>query len=95
MRLFKREDADEVLRSSIGCSQTENARIRAKVCYFSLDSIDAHMEDSDFGVDQLAVEVCMSRSALYAKLRSMLCITPSDFIRNVRLKHAAQLLANI
>lgn len=58
-----------------------------------LKAIDVHMGDVDFGVDQLAMDVGMSRSALYAKLRTMLGITPSDFIRNVRLKHAAQLLA--
>lgn len=58
-----------------------------------LHAIEAHLSDADYGVDQLAQDVFMSRSALYAKLRNMLGITPSDFIRNVRLKHAAHLLA--
>lgn len=57
-----------------------------------LQAIEAHMSDADYGVDQLASDVFLSRSSLYAKLRNMLGITPSDFIRNVRLKHAAQLL---
>ena len=35
----------------------------------------------------------MSRSALYAKMRTMLGISPADFIRNVRLKRAAAMLA--
>lgn len=82
-------ESTEIDPRKISASEDEE-RLMAKM----LDAIDAHMEDSDFGVDQLAVEVCMSRSALYAKLRSMLGITPSDFIRNVRLKHAAQLLTN-
>ena len=59
-----------------------------------LKAIEVHMADADYGVDQLAQDVFMSRSALYAKLRNMLGISPADFIRNVRLKRAAQLLAD-
>lgn len=57
-----------------------------------LHAIEEHMSDADYGVDQLASDVFLSRSSLYSKLGNMLGITPSDFIRNVRLKHAAQLL---
>lgn len=52
------------------------------------------MDDDAYGVDQLAADAGMSRSALYTKLRNMLGITPSDFIRNIRLKHAARLLSD-
>lgn len=58
-----------------------------------LKAIEAHMSDESYNVDQLARDVAMSRSALYARMRTMLGITPSDFIRNVRLKFAARLLA--
>ena len=59
-----------------------------------LKAIETRLSDADYGVDQLAQDVCMSRSALYTKLRNMLGISPADFIRNVRLKHAAQLLSD-
>ena len=59
-----------------------------------LKALEAHLSDADYGVDQLAQDVFMSRSALYTKLRNMLGISPADFIRNVRLKHAAQLLSD-
>ena len=58
-----------------------------------LSAIELHIADPDYGVNQLAQDICMSRSAIYAKLRNMLGISPADFIRNVRLKQAAQLLA--
>ena len=35
----------------------------------------------------------MSRASLYKKMQTMLGITPNEFLRNVRLKHAAKLLA--
>jgi AraC-like DNA-binding protein len=59
-----------------------------------LKAIEAHLSDTDYGVEQLAQDVGMSRSALYTKLRNMLGISPADFIRNVRLKRAAQLLSD-
>ena len=59
-----------------------------------LKALETHLSDADYGVDQLAQDVFMSRSALYTKLRNMLGISPADFIRNVRLKHAAQLLSD-
>ena len=59
-----------------------------------LKAIEAHLSDDNYGVDQLAQDVFMSRSALYSKLRNMLGISPADFIRNVRLKRAAQLLCD-
>lgn len=57
-----------------------------------LAAINKNLDNEDYGVDQLARDVAMSRSSLYDKLRTMLGISPADFIRNVRLKHAAQLL---
>lgn len=57
-----------------------------------LAAIDENLDNEDYGVDQLARDVAMSRSSLYDKLRTMLGISPADFIRNVRLKHAAELL---
>lgn len=59
-----------------------------------LKAIEEHLDDESYGVDQLARDVAVSRAGLYTHLRDMLGITPSDFIRNVRLKRAAQLLTD-
>ena len=59
-----------------------------------LKAIEAHIADEDYGVEQLATDVALSRTNLYGKLRNMLGISPADFIRNVRLKRAAQLLTD-
>lgn len=58
-----------------------------------LKAIERNLSVEDYGVDQLAYDVAMSRASLYKKLQAMLGVTPADFIRNVRLKRAAQLLA--
>ena len=58
-----------------------------------LKAIEIHIDDENYNVDQMARDVCMSRTNLYKKMQNMLGITPTDFIRNVRLKRAALLLA--
>ncbi len=59
-----------------------------------LKSIAENMDNLNFTVDQLASDVAMSRASLYKKMQTMLGITPNEFLRSVRLKHAAQLLAD-
>ena len=56
-------------------------------------AIADNMDNVDYTVDQLARDVAMSRASLYKKTSVMLGITPNDFLRNMRLKHAARLLA--
>jgi AraC-like DNA-binding protein len=57
-----------------------------------LKVIGDNIDDIDYTVDQMARDVAMSRASLYKKMSLMLGITPNEFLRNVRLKHAAQLL---
>lgn len=80
-------DNTNVDPSRIGVNPEEEALV-AKL----LSSIEAHIADEDYGVDQLASDVALSRTNLYGRLRNMLGISPADFIRNVRLKRAARML---
>lgn len=59
-----------------------------------MKAIEKNMDNTDYTVDQLASDIALSRSNLYRRTQSMLGITPNDFLRNVRLKHAAHLLSN-
>lgn len=55
-------------------------------------AIDRNMDNTEYTVDLLARDIGMSRANLYKKMQMMLGITPNDFMRNVRLKRAAELL---
>lgn len=59
-----------------------------------MKAIGKNMDNTDYTVDQLAADVALSRSILYRRMQNMLGITPNDFLRNVRLKHAAHLLGD-
>lgn len=56
------------------------------------DIIDKNISNAEFSVDDLAQEICMSRSVLYAKVRAISDVTPKDFIRLIRLRKAAEYL---
>ena len=58
----------------------------------AMTSVDEHMGDSDFDVRQFQEEMLMSRMQLFRKLKALTNHTPSEFIRNLRLKRAAKLI---
>ena len=57
-------------------------------------SVNKHLNDSDLSVDTIAEESGLSRVHLHRKMKELTGQTPHDFIRNIRLKRAATLLAS-
>ena len=57
-----------------------------------MNIIENHITDSEFTVKDLAKEMGLSHSVLYRKIMALTNLTINDFIKNVRLKRAAQLL---
>ena len=54
--------------------------------------VEQHLEDGEYGVEQLAQDLCMERTGLYKKLTTLTDTTPVAFIRSIRLRRAAALL---
>lgn len=54
--------------------------------------VEQHLEDGEYGVGQLAQDLCMERTGLYKKLTALTNTTPVAFIRSIRLHRAAALL---
>ena len=72
---------------------------QAGVVAFDQDFIDRVTEEirnnlgnADYGVEQMAAALLMSRSAFGKKMRALTGQTPSDMLREVRMEHAAELL---
>ena len=57
-----------------------------------MKAINKNLSDSDFNVEKLTQEVCISRAQLHRKMKEMTGISTSEFIRNIRLEQAARLL---
>ncbi len=59
-----------------------------------IELIEERISDPQLSVEELGKEAGLSRSSLYKKVKSITGHVPNEFIRLIRLKHAARLLSN-
>jgi signal transduction histidine kinase/DNA-binding response OmpR family regulator len=55
--------------------------------------VEKNISNIDFNIDQFCSEVGLSRRNMFRKLKALTDMSPSHFIRTIRLKRAAQLLS--
>ena len=55
-------------------------------------SIEENIQNSEYKIDDLADAMNMSRTVFYRKIKSIVGISPVDFVKNMRIKHALKLL---
>lgn len=67
---------------------TIDQKLLAKI----MECIEKNMANAEYSVEELSSDVGMHRMNLYRKIQSIAGMTPSEFIRTMRLKRAAQLL---
>lgn len=58
----------------------------------AISQVEAHLSDDSYNVEQLASDLCMSRMTFYRKIQSATGQKPTEFIRTIRLLHAAEML---
>jgi signal transduction histidine kinase/ligand-binding sensor domain-containing protein/DNA-binding response OmpR family regulator len=58
----------------------------------SIEIIEKYIDDPDLDIEKFSEELGVSRMQLYRKLAALTEMTVKEFIRNIRLKRAAQLL---
>ena len=58
-----------------------------------LAGLEREMANADFDVEQFSAALHLSRIQLYRKLKALTDQAPTDFVRTLRLRRAAQLLA--
>ena len=56
--------------------------------------VEEHIADADANIDGMADAVATSRSVLFRKMKSIVGLTPADFLREARIKRACLLLTN-
>lgn len=58
----------------------------------AMNCVEKHIGDEHYNVEQLSNDLCMSRMTLYRKIQTATGQKPTEFIRTIRLRHAAELL---
>jgi YesN/AraC family two-component response regulator len=77
---------------SILSSEITLTSVDEKLMQKTIDYILEHVGDSDLTVDKIAKEIGMSRANFYRKTKALTNMSASEFLRKVRMDHAAQLL---
>jgi AraC-like DNA-binding protein len=80
------EDKEQNL--PVNCTGTLDWKFIASV----KECIEDNMGSPDFNVDLLSSRHHMSRTSFFNKLKALTGYAPADYIRMIRLQHAAQLL---
>jgi AraC-like DNA-binding protein len=60
----------------------------------AVEVVEHNIQDSGFGVEKMAKEMGMSRTNMHRKIKAITGFPPSELIRSIRLKRAANLLIN-
>lgn len=56
--------------------------------------IESHLGNSDFVIEDMAVEMGMSRTVFFKKLKGLTGLAPIEYVRDVLMQHAAEFLVN-
>jgi AraC-like DNA-binding protein len=88
------ELANKYKNRSFNLAEAEVESSNDKLLKKAITLVEVNLSDSLFGVEKMASEMGMSRASLHKKLKGMTGFAPSEFIRNIRLKRAANLLRN-
>lgn len=63
-----------------------------KFLNLAIESVERHIDNTDFHVNDLVKELAMSRTLVFEKFKALIGQSPNDFIQTIRLKRAAQLI---
>lgn len=59
-----------------------------------VNCVQEHLADADFSLDTFAEAMNISKSTLYKKLHAATSFGPSAFVRNIRMRYAAELISS-
>lgn len=90
----RQQQRQQQFRTSVDITPSEIAvtSLDEELIRRAVEVIEKHISDGEFGIEQLAAEVAMSKTHLNRKIQGIVGMTPLQFIRSIRLKRAAQLL---
>lgn len=87
LELLNRTEAKDERRPSVEV-KTEDDVMMKRIAKF----VEPHLSDSDVNIGDMAAAAATSRSGLQRKMKNLLGVTPLDFLREARIKHACRLL---
>ncbi|TKG96983.1 response regulator [Puteibacter caeruleilacunae] len=87
-RLVSRFTSKDALKVEVGEFESPDEEFLNKATQIIQDNVG----DQQFRIERLIQELGISRTLFFKKIKALTGLAPSDFIRTVRLKYAAELL---
>ncbi|QIH35634.1 response regulator [Sphingobacterium sp. DR205] len=78
--------------TKINIATLDHTPLDEKFVQKMIQVIEEHLSDDQFDVIKLGDILSLSKSTLYRKTKVLLNVSPSEFIKNIRLKHACQIM---
>lgn len=85
----KGNEAEAATSATVIHLNGEDDALMRKVSLF----VEQNISNADIGVGDMAEAAAVSRSGLQRKMKQILGVTPLDFLREARIKHACRLLS--
>ncbi|GGM96623.1 hypothetical protein GCM10010967_32920 [Dyadobacter beijingensis] len=79
-------------RIRVHVTSAEEMSLDDKFLLKAKEIVEANMEDVLFSVEKMAEEMNLSRTQLLRKLKALTGLAPNDFIRDLRLQKAAEMI---
>lgn len=94
--IFRKQTRQKEFKSNveINISSLENHTIDDHFLNNAVDIIEKNISESEFDINMFAEELNLSKSTLYRKIKTVTGLSPIEFIRNIKLKHASVILQN-
>lgn len=87
-RLIEKYKSEGILKPKDVATNSIDVKFLDKI----VELVEINMSDEKFGVEQLGIEIGMSRSQLHRKMKALVDQGPNQFIRSFRLQRAHDLL---
>lgn len=81
-------------KTNISPSEITVNSIDLQIIEKAMQIVEKNIGNTEFSVKDFAKEMAMSKTLLYNKLKAITGMSATEFIRTIRLKRAAQLLAS-
>lgn len=92
MRNYLRMPKDNKVKADVDITEIEVVQLDKLLLQKILKAVESNISEPDFDVSILAEKVGMSRSSLTRKLKAITGLTPLEYIKKVKMKHAKILL---
>lgn len=92
--ITNKKDKQQEFKSNveINISTLEYPSLDEQFLNHAIEIIEKYLSETEFDINTFAEHLNMSKSSLYRKIKTMTGLSPIEFIRNIRLKHACQML---